>query len=555
MRLDPTIHDRVIDVYAELGLPRERIGSWCLPKRDALVLLESLDPQKHRRILEVGTYVGVSTMLLALHAPDAIVDTVDPDLPLELGTPTPGTPTESERRGALEIARQAAARLGLVERVRFHRGGFAVAADYASRRGATALRVDSVQHGGEEDASAIVGPAVGAAHGPFDFIFVDGLHYADAVAADLALAVDHLAAGGVITLHDVVGLWGGNVRWAVHRFLERQPEFVLRHDPYREIYYSGGLLMRRDELPAAFWRDAPDRPAGARLVDDEAYRALLLAAAFDGSVPDRVLELRGARLPSFERVARRLGVGEFCRVPATEPVAAARCDGAAELVIALGVLDQLEEDAAVRLLRSLRERGSPLLLGVTPPGERGADERHSRTLPTTVALLQRTGFEIARDFTLRLEPHLLPYWTQRVRPNSHLLHVLSLKPSAVSSSVSSPAAPAGRPLETPLPFDAAAYESTALGTLYRDLLTFHLMGGLPAPSAEVADRLRREAEAAEAAEAARVVAEAEGLAQAAADAATTPEGDAEAADDGTASGTRGGTHAARTAPDPGGRRT
>ncbi|HMN95828.1 MAG TPA: class I SAM-dependent methyltransferase [Phycisphaerales bacterium] len=556
MRFDPTIHERVLETYAALGLPRERIESWCLPRRDAALLVEALAPERHRRILEVGTYVGVSTMLLALHLPTATIDTIDPDLPLEVGTPTGGAASPIERCGALSIARAAAERLGVAARVRCHRGGFAVAADYASRRGAAAATASepcdepprrsgagSSEAGGRESgtvgaasglsdergsrggvevggeapraagggARSIVGPAVAKAHGPFDFIFVDGLHYAEAVEADLELAVGHLAPGGTIALHDVVGLWGENVRWAVHRFLERHPEFVLRHEPYREIYLAGGVLRRRADLEhehaRSAWDAHPERPAGERLIDDPGFRALLLAACLDGAPPERIIELRVPGMPSMERTALALGVRAFCRIDASAglPGATEPCASGGELVLALGALDSLDDPGVDRLLTAIRARGAPMLLGATPPGERGADGRFSRTLPTLVALLARADLEITEDLRLRLDPSLAPYWTGKARPNSHLLHLFVVKrASGAALRGSGPLSPdrggvaAGAPASrSPAcePLGAAAAERAALATLYRDLLILHLMGRLPAPSAEHAALLAANAAA------------------------------------------------------------
>ena len=43
----------------------------------------------------------------------------------------------------------------------------------------------------------VIGSDVCQTHGPFDLVFVDGLHFDDAVHGDLRLAAEHLAPGGV----------------------------------------------------------------------------------------------------------------------------------------------------------------------------------------------------------------------------------------------------------------------------------------------------------------------------------------------------------------------
>ncbi|MFO0874327.1 MAG: class I SAM-dependent methyltransferase [Phycisphaerales bacterium] len=400
MRLDPDIFERVLATYEAIGLTRGQAGLWCIPQRDARLLMEAIDPGRHRRILEIGTYVGVSTMLMALHAPQAEVHSIDPDLPLELGTPGAGVETEAvAARGAQELAAEAAARLGVADRVHLHRGGFAVGADFASRRGAMA----GAAAGPSGPASPVIGAEVCRAHGPFDLAFVDGLHYADAVHADLALVGEHLAPGGAIVLHDVIGLWGGNVRWAVHRFLERHPEFVFWHEPYREIYLSVGLLQRRAEAPADAGGARRLRAPGPRLVDDAAFRSALLAAAFNDSSPTRMIELRAADVPTLRAEASGLAASfESVIVEAQDGAARRWLDALpapipGEIVACLGALDELDQPAAAALLHELAARERPVLFGFTPPGERGVARPFSRTLPQNTALLAAAGVAPLRD--------------------------------------------------------------------------------------------------------------------------------------------------------------
>jgi predicted O-methyltransferase YrrM len=68
-------------------------------------------------------------------------------------------------------------------------------------------------------------------YGPFDLIFIDGLHYASAVEQDLRLAAEALASGGIILMHDCIGMWGTNVRAGIFRFLADRAEFRLSHPP------------------------------------------------------------------------------------------------------------------------------------------------------------------------------------------------------------------------------------------------------------------------------------------------------------------------------------
>lgn len=492
MRFEPEIVERLFATYASLGLSREAAGLWCIPWPDARVLIENLDPARHRKILDVGTYVGVATMLMAMHAPDCHVHSVDPNEPLALGTP--GRGVEQERAGGMrtqELARAAAQQLGISERVHLHAGGFAVAGDFASRAGRSTARLPRI------------GPQVCRDHGPFDFVFVDGLHYHDAVLADLELVATALAPGGAIVLHDLIGLWGSNLRWATHRFIERHPEFVLRHEPYREIYQCIGTLMRRSEAPPDFVLAHPVRVGGARFDVDPRMRAVLLAAAWRERPRERVIELLAPGAPSFRAEASAAGAAtstfELSAAIGTSSIERASAAAAemfatlgampaspAELVLCLGTTDVLDDAHAAALLRAVAARGSRVLIGFTPPGERGAAGWFSRTLPQNLALLAAAGLRIELDLSLDVEPHRHPYWTGVGRESSHLLHLFA--------ATSAPVEPgrAGGASDSMLPATTdhgagALIEAHALSVLFRDLILMLSAGRLsPITEAQLA---------------------------------------------------------------------
>src|SRR6476620_11841259 len=76
---------KVSAAYEAEGFPHEIIGQWTLPENDAADLIELVRKYQPKRILEVGTFVGVSTMLIALVAgEDARVVSIDPGFPLEV---------------------------------------------------------------------------------------------------------------------------------------------------------------------------------------------------------------------------------------------------------------------------------------------------------------------------------------------------------------------------------------------------------------------------------------------------------------------------------------
>ena len=109
------------------------------------------------------------------------------------------------------MARAAARAAGVANRIEFVEGGFVTGETFASRRVSPDRRV------------RVVGPRLCRDRSPFDLIFIDGLHYASAVEADLALAVDCLTPHGIVLVHDCIGMWGTNVRAGIFRFLADHP--------------------------------------------------------------------------------------------------------------------------------------------------------------------------------------------------------------------------------------------------------------------------------------------------------------------------------------------
>jgi len=199
----------VLAAYEALGYPASIVNTWAIGPHDAPDLLTVAHKAKPEKILEVGTYVGVSTMLLALSCPRARIFTVDPDLPLEIEMGATGSSVANveSRATTHAIARAAAKKLGVEDRITFVKGGFSVRETFSSTLTTSGAK------------AKLAGPKLCKDEGPFDFVFIDGLHTSEAVAADLQLGAKHLAASGVMVLHDCVGFWGANVRAGVMEFI------------------------------------------------------------------------------------------------------------------------------------------------------------------------------------------------------------------------------------------------------------------------------------------------------------------------------------------------
>ena len=381
---------RVLAAFESLGYPRAVVEQWSIPAADAVDLISALRDvppaagAETLRILEVGTFVGTSALLMLLALPGCEVHTVDPNLPLDVEF----SAMNCDHRGAdlarrtHEVAALAAERLGVRHRLHLHQGGFSTDATFAGR--------------------AATAPAIGAeliaAHAPFDAAFIDGLHFEHAVLDDLLLAARGVRADGPLILHDAIGYWGAPVRRAISRFLERSPGHALRHPPYADLYRSVAVLSRR---PAGAPVDFATRARNAH-GDSSDRLAGLLARAVATQCPPLTPH---ARDDASHAVAEALAAAQ---PPDAQP--------SATIAIALDTLDATPFAALAPTLAGLAAGADALLLGLTPPGEQGAATAHARPLATTVDALDRIGFDAFDAIAPFLEPFVYPLGAGCVLP-------------------------------------------------------------------------------------------------------------------------------------------
>jgi glycosyltransferase involved in cell wall biosynthesis/predicted O-methyltransferase YrrM len=386
---------KALQAYEACDVDPVAIGQWCIPELDAQMLVEHVVRDRPKRVLEVGTYVGVSTLLIAISADrDTSIVSIDPNFPLRVEMASMGSAL-GRLDGAMrtqDVARAAARQIGVDGRIRFVNGGFATGKTFASAR--TGLNTEV----------PIIGPSVCEAFGPFDLIFIDGLHYAWAVEADLRLAAKALAPGGTILMHDCIGMWGTNVRAGIYRFLDDNPEFRLLFPPFHSLYSSIGTVFRTHEHPELAAAFRADEPQGSDLS--------ALTTSLAGSIVNRlrvrsVIELVRSQ-PVAERAFADLGVPVSVVTLSVEPDS----NGSppqqrvpeGTLVVSLGALDHLPDYRVEQLLRWLRNHQLVALLGFTPPGESGVAGRESRSLRQVLRLASDAGLKAAGLSRLDLDP-------------------------------------------------------------------------------------------------------------------------------------------------------
>jgi predicted O-methyltransferase YrrM len=139
---------------------------------DAMIVASLVRKHKPRSILEIGSFLGVSTrLLLDASAPwKAQVTAVDPNI----------------RHRKFEEPRR------VVEKM-------------TARYGSEQLEIVSAFFGKQTRAASLEVPVIGEDWGrSFDFVFIDGDHTYEAVSNNFRLALKFLTPNGVILLHDAL---------------------------------------------------------------------------------------------------------------------------------------------------------------------------------------------------------------------------------------------------------------------------------------------------------------------------------------------------------------
>ena len=405
-----TLYERIMNTYAMLGYPAELVGHWALPRRDAERLLQEVESAKPQNILEVGTFVGFSAIMMASQLEDgAVIHTIDPDFPLEVELRAMNTKTGDAdlTTRPQEVALRAAQRLGLADKIVFHAGGFSTFATFASAK--THFR----------DEIPVIGPDVCKTHGPFDLIFIDGLHYSEAVLSDLRLASRYLRPGGRIVLHDVIGCWGSNVRRAAFEFLAEAPEFVFRHGRYEDLYDAMGVLERRPNSQTQHL-DRGTGLTGGGFLDKPEFVENLATVVYNICSPKSAIYFGLDRVGILSHL-HDLGVRQLVNVgkglsplekenecsPVLEEfdfLSVYKPKQRFDLCICLPDGQDLQESSVQDLTASCVECSDTILFGSTPPGEVGVASRRALPIECWVREFWRHGYRLHDVIRPQFEP-------------------------------------------------------------------------------------------------------------------------------------------------------
>ncbi|MGG4340431.1 class I SAM-dependent methyltransferase [Paenibacillus lautus] len=211
------LRNEMFDIIAKKRFPREALERICITEEDSVVINNIINRTKPHCILEVGSYVGVSTCLLAMKAPWAKVVAIDPNFSVLGDVIKHNSEVKDNSRDFYE---ELVDYYRLRERVERYDNYFSCfpaesTLNFHSLYNSKILEVQ------------VIDEEILKSRAPFDLIFIDGDHNSSSVFSDLLRAYRYISNNGVILLHDMDGDWGEKVKRGVAQFLEGHPDLKL----------------------------------------------------------------------------------------------------------------------------------------------------------------------------------------------------------------------------------------------------------------------------------------------------------------------------------------
>lgn len=220
--------EQALSFLAQEGLERDFIENVSLKIDDAQAIINLAQEKSPQKILEIGTFVGVSSAVLGLCLPQAEIVCIDADFPVEVQNILSLRKfAVSNQLTNLYFVDKIVNHFDIADRFSLHRGFFSCFFPHEEDRCKLTNSGIDIQN------PEIVGQRICEESGPFEVVFLDADHRRAAVKSDLEVLFPYVVPGGMIILHDVgLDYWGQEVRAGVQDFLEKhqypQSQFQIR---------------------------------------------------------------------------------------------------------------------------------------------------------------------------------------------------------------------------------------------------------------------------------------------------------------------------------------
>ncbi len=222
--------ERVYIYLRKQGVPRDVLRTICVSEQEAAQISHIIKNTHPHMILEVGTFVGLSSGVIALtKSKESILICVDPDIPLKIIS---ARFNYFEDRSMLSFVRAMLKHFGREQQTILLQGFFSGLSTW--------MREQIISLGGDPERTPIIGEGI-ARYAPYDLVFIDGDHCTEVVVSDLSLITSYVAQDGIIVVHDVSHSWGEQVRAGINHFIQTHPEYSLKID------HNLGFLSRDSE--------------------------------------------------------------------------------------------------------------------------------------------------------------------------------------------------------------------------------------------------------------------------------------------------------------------
>jgi methyltransferase family protein len=231
---------KVYSYFVDQGFPEALLDFVCIHSDEAAQIVNIIKRRNPNSILEIGTFIGLSTGVIALaSAPTSTLVGVDPNLPIDVLSKRFNY---FESCGSLTFVRGMLEHFGICQKVILLEGYFSCPS--------SSYRERFIALGGDPGAIDskkidIVGERVGE-FAPYDLVFVDGDHSTESVYSDLLLVRHYISENGIIILHDLdpLGYWGRYVHAGIMKFLQDHSGFSM------SINGNLGFLCRESHNPS-----------------------------------------------------------------------------------------------------------------------------------------------------------------------------------------------------------------------------------------------------------------------------------------------------------------